>query len=342
MNENEKVVERMIKDKIVRRQTTRNSLFWFTHVFLGHYLEYSLADFQEEMIYLAEEVKYTTVAIMAFRNSGKSTIMNLAYPLWAVLGKEQKKCVVIISNTQEQAKIHFSNIKHELESNELLKNDLGPFRAEETVWGAYTLELEHLQAKIISVSRGQSIRGIRHKEHRPDLIICDDLEDTSPQNSVEKQNLHQWYMGEVVPSGMDSTKFIVLGNLTGEDSLLLSIRESIVTKSIKGGIFRAYPILDTKDKCLWPQKYSKKSDITELSRKFSDEAWKREYLLKIVPSPLIIFDYWGGPDREQNKDSALLPRQKSIIEKMKRYHIRSPYISHCGFVFKKKSKETSL
>ena len=197
----EELLVRLLRDPPARREVTKESLWWFLHVFLGHYLEHKLAPFQEEMIHIAEEERYALVAIMAFRGSGKSTILNLGYPIWSVLGRQQKKCVITISNSQEQARNHFSNIKRELESNDLLKHDLGPFRQEETPWGAYSLELEHYGAKIISVSRGQSIRGMRHSEHRPDLMILDDVEDTNLESGVERENLYAWYMNEVVPAG---------------------------------------------------------------------------------------------------------------------------------------------
>ena len=68
---------------------------------------------------------FKNLVIVAFRGSGKSTIMNMSLPLWAIMGKLQCKYVLIVGLTQEQAKQHLKNIKHELETNERLKKDLG-------------------------------------------------------------------------------------------------------------------------------------------------------------------------------------------------------------------------
>lgn len=324
----EELIERLVRDPPARRKVTRESLWWFLHIFLGHYLKYQIAPFQEEMIHIAENERYERVAVMAFRGSGKSTILNLAYPLWAILGRQKKKYVVIISNSQEQARNHFANIKRELESNDLLKHDLGPFRQEETPWGAYSLELQHHGAKIMSVSRGQSIRGIRNGEYRPDLVILDDIEDTNPESGVERENLYAWYMNEVVPLGAKGTRYIVLGNLTHEESLIMRLRQDIQEKKGKRGVFRAYPFLDEIGKSLWPHKFCTEPSIEEVRQSVYKETWQREYLLRIVPEMTIILDDEDG----EWKNSDLPSRQRALVTGMKKYRVQAPYIQHCAII----------
>ncbi len=330
------MLQRLVRDPPARREVTRESLWWFLHIFLGHYLEYELAPFQEEMIHIAERERYELVTVMAFRGSGKSTILNLAYPLWAILGKQEKKCVVIISKSQEQARNHFTNIKRELESNDLLKHDLGPFRQEETPWGSYSLELPHYGAKIISVSRGQSIRGIRHGMHRPDLMIIDDVEDTNYETGTERENLYAWYMNEVVPAGAKGTRYVVLGNLTREDSLIMRLRIDIQERRVGHGIFRAYPLLDWNGKPLWPQKFRNQRVIEEVRDKVHRETWQREYLLFIMPEKIIILDDEDG----EEEDSSIPPRQRALVPRMKAFNIHAPYIETRGIIMcKQKSSE---
>ena len=67
------------------------------------------------------------------------------------------------------------NLRTELENNHLLRHDLGPFREEEDEWRNTSLVISNYEARIMAVSVDQSVRGIRHKQHRPDLIICDDI-----------------------------------------------------------------------------------------------------------------------------------------------------------------------
>jgi len=324
-----------LRDKRIRRAVTQKSFLWFLTFFFGHYLKYQLAPFHEEMINLAESDEYDMVVVMAFRESGKSTILNVAYALWAILGRQQKKCVVIISNTQAQARSHFTHIKQELESNRLLSNDLGPFLPDEDGWGTYSLELQHLGAKIISVSRGQSIRGLRHNQHRPDLIICDDVEDTIHQSQPEQQELYRWFMDEVVPAGTVDTKYIILGNLITKDSLLIQLKKRIDNGEQQKSIFRAYPFADHTGKPLWQKRFPSKRAINEFKKNLSEEVWVREYLLKIRPEVMIHLD---DEPYDEEDDPELPLKQVPIIKKMQKYQIRSPEIRESGIILGRRGR----
>lgn len=126
-NLDQETVDRIVSDRAVRRILTKESHALFFHLYFFEHTTYKTAKFHRELIDITEDESIKLAVIVAFRGSGKSTIMTTSYPLWAVLGKQQKKCVVILSKTQQQAKTHFANIKRTLEGNELLKRDLGPF-----------------------------------------------------------------------------------------------------------------------------------------------------------------------------------------------------------------------
>src|SRR6185295_2734295 len=222
------LTQQIIGDNIVRRSVTRQSHLWFFHVYFSHYITYPTAPFQREIFALSENEAVKTLAIVAFRGSAKSTIMNLSYPLWAILGKQQKKYVLIAGQTQQQARQHLKNLKDELEHNELLRKDLGPFTEQEDEWNSYSLVLENYGARISAISTDQAIRGTRHGAHRPDLIICDDIEDLSSVKTRENRDkTFEWLTGEVIPAGDRNTRLIVIGNLLHEDSLLMRMRQAM-------------------------------------------------------------------------------------------------------------------
>ena len=332
------IAEGLSKDRKIPRAVTQESFRWFLEIFFSHYLEYQLAPFHEEMIHLAESDELETVVVMAFRGSGKSTILNAGYALWSILGRQRKKCVLIISHTQAQAKNHFANIKQELETNKLLANDLGPFRPDEDGWGTHSLELPDLGAKIISISRGQNIRGIRYNQYRPDLVILDDVEDTAAQTDAERLEHFRWYMDEVVPTGTKGTKFIVLGNLIHRKSLLMQLRKRIADGGLPRGIFRAYPLVDHEERRLWPQKFPTRSSIQELQDKLPMQTWDREYMLSIIPRPVIDIGLIDFSDLCHNDDpfDEIPAEQAPVIKKMKRYCIRSPVITDHGIKAQRK------
>jgi len=253
----------------------------FFHFYFAHYVYYPTAPFQKEIFYLTEQGD--NLFIVAFRGSAKSTILTMSYPIWAILGAQQKKFVLILCQTRGQAKQHMINLKRELEGNELLRNDLGPFQEENDEWGSFSLVFSRLNARISAASTEQSIRGLRHNQYRPDLIIADDVEDLASTKTRESRNkTYQWLTSEVIPSGDRNTRLIIVGNLLHEDSLLMRIKEDVEGKRIDG-IFKEYPLIHG-GKILWPGKYPSMETIESEKRKSANEfAWEREYMLHIVP-----------------------------------------------------------
>ena len=274
----------MIKDRKVRTAITKQSHLMFFSFYFPHYVKYETAPFQKEMFYLTEREDIKNLSVVAFRGSGKSTIMTMSYPIWAILGVQQKKFVLILCQTKSQAKQHMINLKRELETNQLLKNDLGPFQEENDEWGSSSLVFSNSNARITAASTEQSIRGLRHNQHRPDLIICDDVEDIASTKTREGRNkTYEWLTAEVIPTGDKNTRFIIVGNLLHEDSLIMRIREDMDKGKIKG-VFKAYPLMEDSE-ILWPGKYPALQDIEAEKQKAGNEyAWEREYMLKIVPT----------------------------------------------------------
>lgn len=275
----------MTKDRKIRTAITKESFSYFFHFYYAHYVRYATADFQKEIISLIEKSDKENLFVVAFRGSGKSTVITAAYPIWAILGRQKKRFVVIFCQTQAQAKQHMMNLRRELEDNDLLKKDLGPFRENSDEWGAQSIVFSNTDARITVASVDQSIRGIRHYQYRPDLIICDDVEDINSTKTREGRNkTYQWLKSEVIPAGDKDTRLIIVGNLLHEDSLLMRLKEER-EKEIIDGNFLFYPLIDNKGNCLWPGKYPTNEDIENERRKVGNEiTWQQEYLLNIVPS----------------------------------------------------------
>lgn len=276
-------LEKIKKERQVRRMLAKNSHFWFFSIYLGHYIKSPFAPFHSEMFGLSESLDIRLSILVAFRGSGKSTLMTLSYPIWSIIGTQEKKFILILSQTQSQAKLHMANIKRELETNELLKADIGPFEEISDEWGSNSIVISKYGARITIASTEQSIRGLRHGQYRPDLVICDDVEDLGSVKTKEgRDKTFQWFVGEVLPIGDQDTKIIVVGNLLHEDSLLMRLRKAIENEKLNGKYF-AYPLLDINNNIAWPAKFPTLADV-ELKRVDigSDSAWYREYLLRII------------------------------------------------------------
>ncbi|MBU1557791.1 hypothetical protein KKC45_02410, partial [Patescibacteria group bacterium] len=282
--ENKRLIESIINDAEVRKKITKESHEYFLPIYLGNYMQYPNAPFHDEMIRVTEDEDETLSVIVAFRGSAKSTIFSLSYPIWSILGKQEKKFVLILSQTQIQARQILSNIKSEMENNNLLKDDLGPFEEPDDEWRSTSIVIPKYGARIMVASTEQSIRGIRHKSHRPDLIIFDDIEDLSSTKTIESRDkTFRWLSGEVLPAGDLNTKVVVIGNLVHEDSVIMRLKNKIEKKEINGE-FYSYPIMDDEGESLWPGKFPDKESLKrEEMRVLNLQAWFREYLLKIIP-----------------------------------------------------------
>ena len=288
-----KLVDKIIRDRKVRRDLARQSHEWFFAIYLGHYVQHPSPSFHDDFFKITEKDKIKNAVIIAFRNSAKSTIFNLSYPLWAILGKQQKKFIVIASQTQRQARQHLLNIKKELETNLLLRADLGPFKEETDEWGSLSLIIPKYGAKIMASSTEQSIRGLRHGRYRPDLIIGDDLEDLESVKTKESRDkLFTWFNGDIIPAGDSNTRVIIIGNLLHDDSLLMKLIDSIEQKKLDG-IYRKYPLINDKGNITWPGKFPNQESIENLKRTMSNSAFQREFMLKILPEEdQVIFPEW--------------------------------------------------
>ncbi len=279
-----KVIHTIFKNKSIRRETVRKNLVWFMSLYFPHYLIYPLADFQRQILKDIANDSITTLAIVAFRGSGKSTFCSLMLPIWSAIGVHAKKHILIVCQTQQRAQLTLNNIKIELESNEQLIADFGPFVSEKDEWSANSLVLAHYDTRITVVSVGESVRGMRHKQHRPDLIICDDIEDVpSARNQDSRDKLWQFVNGELIPAGNTNTKQIFIGNLVHEDSLMMRMKRAITLEKIRG-TYREYPLHKGDGVSLWPGKFKTQEDIEMIRKSLTSENdFLREYLLQIVP-----------------------------------------------------------
>ncbi|MFC1622674.1 hypothetical protein ACFL1Y_01610 [Patescibacteria group bacterium] len=302
------IIQKIINDSKVRTRVAFQSHSWFFAMYFGHYIKKESPPFHNKLFRITEDKNISTAVIVSFRGSAKSTLMTLSYPIWAIIGAPQKKFIIIVGQTQRQAKQHLSNIKRELESNKLLRDDLGPFEEQQDEWGSYSLVMPKYGAKITAVSMEQTIRGLRHQEYRPDLIICDDIEDLMTVKTREGRNkIFNWITGEVIPAGDQNTKMIFIGNLLHEDSLLMRLKEKIHDQEIDG-VYMEIPLIDDCGKVAWPGKYPDEESIRKEKSKIGNEiAWKREYLLQIVPDydqivhPEWIKKYDTPPDIKNNE-----------------------------------------
>ncbi len=110
------------------------------------------------------------------------------------------------------------NIKSELEENELIIQDYGHMMGD--VWTKDSIILKN-DVKIEALGSGMKIRGRRHRQYRPSLIICDDVENDQDVMSPDARlRMEQWYFKAVSKAGNQRSNLIVIGTILHYESLL--------------------------------------------------------------------------------------------------------------------------
>jgi len=341
----EDLFDSIAKDPAVRRAVTRESHGMFFAIYFRHYILYPMAEFQKDIIRTTEDRSNPLACIVAFRGSAKSTLVTLSYSIWAVLGVQQKKFVLLICQTQTQARQHMMNLRRELEQNALLKSDLGPFQEESGngEWAMSSLVFRNTGARIMVASIDQSIRGVRHYQHRPDLIILDDIEDLNSTRTLEGRNkTFDWFTREIVPLGDIGTRIIMVGNLLHEDCLMMRLRRKIETKEIRG-TFQWFPLIAEDGRCLWPEKFDTPEKIEDLRRSVANElAWQQEYLLNIISDTTrVIWPEWiqyydALPDKKVETRHMLVGIDLAISQSERADYTAIVSMRVCGFAEKLK------
>ena len=198
----EEIIASMAKDRKLRRAITKRSFYFFFIFYFPTYIKFPMAHFHRELITMAEDEDIQNLIVSGFRGCGKSTIISLAFVIWDALGKHKAHHILILGKNEAKVQEILKQIKGELETNDLLKSDLGPFKEEGNQWNVRSLIIEKGNVKITIASTEQSVRGIRHQSHRPDIIIADDIEDTDSVRTQESRDkMHNWLTHEVLPAG---------------------------------------------------------------------------------------------------------------------------------------------
>ena len=168
------------------------------------------------------------VAIAAPRGHAKSTSISLSYVLACVLFRE-RKFVLMVSDTEAQASMFLGQITQELQENKDIIELFGIKTNEE---GIVKFEKDSQTDIIVSFTDGtkfrimakgseQKLRGMLWNGARPDLIVCDDLEnDEVVMNKERREKFKRWVYGALLPCRSQHGIVRIVGTILHMDSFL--------------------------------------------------------------------------------------------------------------------------
>jgi predicted phage terminase large subunit-like protein len=221
----------------------------------------SPAEFHKELYQMLLNEKLAAIA--APREHAKSTIVSVIFVLYCICYK-LRRFIVLISDTQDQAALQMAAVKAELEFNDKLREDFGDLAGKDA-WNVNDIRTV-TEISVAARGAGQSLRGLRYRGWRPDLVICDDLEnDEAVANPERREALLRWFTGTVMNLGK-SCQIFVIGTILHYDSLLSALLDE---NRFKRFAKRRYEAVDQEfrpESVLWPAKW----DVQSLKDKAED------------------------------------------------------------------------
>jgi len=252
-------------------------------------------EFHRELTGMMNEVSTVKpnakVAAAIARSHGKSSYLSKAFPVSEVVFRK-RKYVIIISETPTVAKSNMEWIRNQLKFNRKLREDFGPLlspkdqsnivdNGEEFIaWHPDDGGSKRQVALVQAASTGQALRGRNWNGSRPDLIICDDLEDARPGGNAstpeQRSKLRDWFSQTVMPLGDPKgakTAFVVMGTTVHMESLLMHIlyERADFTSKVYRAIIEEPKRLDLWEKCRLIYIDRDNPDRAQLARRFYED-----------------------------------------------------------------------
>lgn len=217
------------------------------------------------------------LAIAAPRGHAKSSAVTLGYGLATLLFRE-RKFMLLVSDTEAQACLFLGTFKQELQDNEELislfnikRNEKGLVSFLKDTEADIIVECtDGHKFRIIAKGAEQKLRGLIWNGSRPDIIMCDDMEnDELVMNKDRRDKMRKWFKGALLPCRSDRGIVRMVGTILHADSLLerlmpnpsdkMTVVDELKQYSKRKGMWKAvkYRAHDREfNKLLWPEKKS--------------------------------------------------------------------------------------
>lgn len=255
----------LIRDLSLDRVLAHNVLFKHRHPDIT-------PDFHKEIIDLWHSLLQRLI-VMAFRGGAKSTIGEEATIIKALLG--EFKNGVILGSSATRAVERLGAIVHEITTNKVILDIFGDQTGSQT-WSESKVILKNgtvLQA----VGRGQSLRGIKHFDQRPDYLLGDDFEDEESSSTKEAlEKALKWFISVLMPA-LDPKKAII--RLVGTP---LDVRATLVLLAQDPDwVAKIYPIeytdFEGNRQATWPNRFPL-PEVNKIRDSFARLGMTREFL----------------------------------------------------------------
>jgi hypothetical protein len=223
----------------------------------------------------AEKIKKTENLVAVFkwaRGHAKSTHMDVFIPMWLMCQERRTiNVMVLVGKSQEAACTLLADIQAELQFNQRYINDFGSqYDFGHWLNGEFVTQSG---VAFFGRGRGQSPRGLRYRDARPDYIVIDDLDDDELcLNEDRVKKMTKWVQEALFGCfGAAGGRFIMVGNLISKTSVLSQI------SSIEGTYVTQVNVRDMSGKPSWAALWSEER-IQQKEAFMSYASFQKEYM----------------------------------------------------------------
>jgi predicted phage terminase large subunit-like protein len=168
--------------------------------------------------------------------------------LWNAIFKKEP-LQVILSSSENTAEDILENIKAEIEENVLIYEDFGDLKTER--WRKDEIKLKN-GAVIVSKGINSSIRGLRKREHRPTLVLLDDvMKDETAFSPSLREKLYRKFKRAILPLGKDAL-IIVTNTILHNDDLPSRLLKEIEEGRLPDWVGLRFSAITPSGAPLWP------------------------------------------------------------------------------------------
>ena len=240
--------EELLGEHGLRKELAAFDMAYFGRAYLPHYFKRKSPRFHKELDEIwstgvmkgknplkeAEAISWmkgSRQVVAAPRGHAKSTNFTFKDSLHSVL-YAYKHYILILSDSSDQAELFLDDIRTELEDNYNIILDFGSLKGDK-VWRTGVI-LTSTDIKVEAIGSGKKVRGRRHRNWRPDLIVLDDIENDENVNTPEqRRKLSSWFNKAVSKAGDTYTDIMYIGTILHYDSLLSSVLQNPMYKTRK-------------------------------------------------------------------------------------------------------------
>lgn len=274
------------KEKRARIERLKKDFPAFCKYYFPQYITSDFAPFHLRFAKKVASMEKIYIVRAWARAHAKSVVAGLFVPLFEMVN-DRLDNMLLVSHSYDNACELLMPIMVQLEANHRFIHDFGQQKS----WRGWEIgKFVTANAKSFrALGSGQSPRGSRNEEKRPDFILIDDIDtDEEARNPLRLKRKWDW-CEQALRGTFDTVgrqRYIVIGNIIAKDGI-------VVRASKMADDFEQINILDKNGKPSWPAKNTL-PDVNYLLSKISYASGQKEYFNNPISEGTVFKDMRYG------------------------------------------------